>query len=100
MNCKCPIVDTTHPDVPDKSNIRLGCICFNDKGYCTSCPGEHHWSEHIKAHVDYEEGEIIEEFDMQAIKIQKQEAVKEVSNAARLINKYIDDLETIINQLE
>ena len=41
--CTCIIENVSHPDVQPE-NIRKGCSCFDDLGYCMSCPGKHHWS--------------------------------------------------------
>ena len=67
-NCQCPIENTTHAAVPDSSNIRKGCKCFDQQGYCMKCPGHHHWTQHIRANHIYEYGQIRENITMDALK--------------------------------
>ena len=68
-NCQCPIeTHITHDAVPNQSNIRKGCKCFDQQGYCMKCPGHHHWTQHIKTNYIYEYGQIRENVTMEALK--------------------------------
>ena len=76
------------------------CVCFNVQGYCTSCEGKCHWTDHIKSNVDYEECEYIEEVPITTKTEAKGEAQEKQKASAALIVTYVGKIIEIVGELE